>query len=53
MQLIISLSIDFYKQTKAITIGLDKKKILRVKIVNIFLAISFNICLRCSKEPSH
>ena len=23
------------------------------KIANIFLSISFNICFRCSKEPSH
>ena len=24
-----------------------------IKIVNIFLPISFNICLGCSKETSH
>ena len=32
-------------------IGLDKQKIER-KIVNISLPINFNICFRCSKEPS-
>ena len=26
---------------------------LKVKIVDIFLPISFNICFGCSKEPSH
>ena len=33
------------------TIGLDKQIFWR-KIVNIFLPICFNICFRCSKEPS-
>ena len=28
-------------------------RFLSVKIFNIFLPISFNICFRCSKEPSH
>ena len=32
-------------------IGLNK--IFECKIVNMFLPISFNICFRCSKEPSH
>ena len=31
--------------------GLDEKK-MGLKIVNIFLPISFNICFGCSKEPS-
>ena len=32
--------------------GLDNKIFQRV-IVNIFLPINFNLCFRCSKEPSH
>ena len=28
-------------------------KILELKIVNIFLPISLNLCFGCSKEPSH
>ena len=30
-----------------------RKKNFKLKIVNIFLPISFNICFGCSKEPSH
>ena len=33
-------------------VGFDKQFFER-KIVNIFLPISINICLGCSKEPSH
>ena len=33
--------------------GLQIKKILVPKIVNIFLSISLNISFGCSKEPSH
>ena len=28
-------------------------RVIDHKVVNIFLPISFNICIRCSKEPSH
>ena len=35
-----------------ISIGLDNK-IFEREIVNIFLPISFNLCVECSKEPSH
>ena len=34
------------------TIGQEKRNFER-KIVNIFLPVSFDICLGCSKEPSH
>ena len=33
-------------------IGLTKQS-YECKIVNIFLPINFNMCFRCSKEPSH
>ena len=36
---------------KGMSIGLDKH--FKRKIVNYFLPISLNICLGCSKEPSH
>ena len=31
----------------------SRKAKKNLKIVNNFLSISFNICFRCSKEPSH
>ena len=34
-------------------IGLDKQLFGGLKIVIIFLYISYNMCFRCSIEPSH
>ena len=34
-------------------IGPDKCELLCVKIMNIFLVISLNMCFGCSKEASH